>query len=250
MGTALHTHTAPLELGRLHAGDERDLPVETLRLVPVPMPPPDRVNRAVAEAVAEVEARETFCAELVAQRLRMGLTLEAMSTATKINASVFAQLERGDLSHWPRGIYRRAFFRDYVTAIGLPLEETMAAFTELFPDGAGPLPPHTAVSALGRQPLRLTMAAEPAEWTLRPSLLLAASADGLGVVGVSAAISFGLGVPFTPTLALTALLYSLATTACLGRGVAAWWIERGVLRRRDSQVRGVLRAVAPQSDAD
>jgi len=240
MRTAMHTQPAPLDLGRLNAVLDAEEPLDFER--PVPTPVPERLDRAIAA----VRAREVFCAELVAQRLRVGLTLEALASATKINAALFAQLERGDLSHWPRGIYRRAFFRDYVSAVGLPAEETMTSFLELFPDAGAPPSAHAVVSTL-RQPLRLTMASdEPASWTVRPALLAAASADGLGVVALSAVVSWWTAIGFAPTLALVSLVYSLITTAMLGRSLASWWLERGVLLRRDAHVRQALRAVSPR----
>jgi hypothetical protein len=242
MRTAMHSQPAPLDLGQLHAAIDADEPLELER--PVPTPVPERLDRAVAT----VRARETFCAELVAQRLRVGLTLEALAADTKINPTLFAQLERGDVSHWPRGIYRRAFFRDYVTAIGLPLEDAMATFLELFPDAGAPPSAHAVVSTLGRQPLRLTIAPDQRpSWMLRPALLAAASIDGLGVVVVSAAVSWGFTLGFAPTLALVALVYSLVTTACFGRSLASWWAERGVLLRRDTHFRRALHAVTPAS---
>ena len=45
------------------------------------------------------------------QRERHGVALESIAATTKINASLFAALERGDLSAWPSGIFRRAFVR-------------------------------------------------------------------------------------------------------------------------------------------
>ena len=239
MRTAIHSQPAPLDLGQLHAAINAEEPFELER--PVPTAVPERLDRALAEA----RAREAFCAELVAQRLRVGLTLDALSAATKVNAALFAQLERGDLSRWPRGLYRRAFFRDYVSAVGLPTDDTMTTFLELFPDAAGSPSAHAVVSTLGRQPLRLTMAPDHrTAWTLRPALLAAASIDGLGVVALSAVVSWALSAGFAPTLALVALVYSLVSTACLGRSLASWWTERGVLRRRDAHFRRALRAVS------
>ena len=240
MRTATHSQPLPLDLSQLHAVIEAADSLDVERAGPTPVP--ERLDRDVAAA----HARETFCADLVAQRLRVGLTLDALSAATKINPALFSQLERGDLTHWPKGIYRRAFFRDYVAAVGLPVEETMTSFLDLFPDAAAAPPAHAVVSTLGRQPLRLTMApGQRATWALKPLLFAAASIDGLGVVALAAMLSWALTLGFAPTLALVALVYSLITTACLGRSLASWWVERGLLRRRDSHMRHALRAVSP-----
>ena len=77
---------------------------------------------------------EVFCASLKRAREQKGIVLASISEATKIAESHFTALERGDLRHWPKGIFRRAFFRDYANAVGLPLELSLDAFTRLFPD--------------------------------------------------------------------------------------------------------------------
>ena len=75
-----------------------------------------------------------FCAHVKAARERRGVSLTSIAERTKITASLFDALERGDVSRWPKGIYRRAYFRDYVTAIGLPVEPTVREFLRHFPD--------------------------------------------------------------------------------------------------------------------
>lgn len=77
---------------------------------------------------------EEFCLGLKAARERKGITLAHISDATKIPVSVFVALERGDLRRWPKGLFRRSFFRDYVKMIGVPIAETFAEFIRLFPD--------------------------------------------------------------------------------------------------------------------
>jgi transcriptional regulator with XRE-family HTH domain len=76
----------------------------------------------------------TFGRRLRDQRERQGVTLEAIAATTKINVSLLAALERGDVSAWPSGIFRRAFVRGYATAIGAAPEPIVAEFTSLFPD--------------------------------------------------------------------------------------------------------------------
>jgi len=43
-------------------------------------------------------------------------------------------LERDDVSHWPAGIFRRAFIRAYAHAIGLEPDVVVREFLELYPD--------------------------------------------------------------------------------------------------------------------
>jgi hypothetical protein len=75
-----------------------------------------------------------FCLALKAARERKGITLAEIAETTKIPSSVFAALERCDLRCWPKGLFRRSFFRDYVGMIGLPVAEAVEAFVKLFPD--------------------------------------------------------------------------------------------------------------------
>ena len=79
-------------------------------------------------------SREEFCLALKAARERTGITLADIASATKIPASLLDALERCDLRHWPKGIFRRSFFRDYARTIGLSVAETCAEFVRLFPD--------------------------------------------------------------------------------------------------------------------
>src|SRR6478609_7094516 len=94
-------------------------------------------------SVEASDKRRSFCTRLKTERERRGTSLATIAASTKIKASLLDALERGDLSHWPKGIYRRAFFREYVAAVGLPLEPTVSDLTDLFTEGELPrsLPP-------------------------------------------------------------------------------------------------------------
>jgi transcriptional regulator with XRE-family HTH domain len=76
----------------------------------------------------------SFCAELKAARESSGLSLAAIAAASKVSIALFTALERGDISRWPKGIYRRSFFRAYAEAVGLPADAAVAEFLRLFPD--------------------------------------------------------------------------------------------------------------------
>ena len=76
----------------------------------------------------------TLSARLRRERERQGITLESIAASTKISASLFRGLERGDVSRWPSGIFRRSFIRAYATAIGLDPEVVCREFTEQFPE--------------------------------------------------------------------------------------------------------------------
>ena len=67
-------------------------------------------------------AQTAFGHRLRESRERRGLSIDVMAASTKINASLFVELERGELKHWPAGIYRRAFFREQCEVANLALE--------------------------------------------------------------------------------------------------------------------------------
>jgi hypothetical protein len=87
-------------------------------------------------------AKESLCVRLRRERERRQIALSSISANTKISAGLFESLERGDVSRWPSGIYRRSFIRAYADAIGLDPEATAREFLEQFPD---PLEPPAAV---------------------------------------------------------------------------------------------------------
>ncbi|HUQ89059.1 MAG TPA: helix-turn-helix domain-containing protein [Vicinamibacterales bacterium] len=84
--------------------------------------------------ILSTDLPQDFCLALKEARERKGITLAEIAETTKIPASVFAALERNDLRCWPKGLFKRSFFRDYVGMIGLPVTEACEAFVRLFPD--------------------------------------------------------------------------------------------------------------------
>lgn len=80
------------------------------------------------------EDRDAFALRLRGQREHRGVTLKAIAESTKIKESLLAALERGDLSQWPQGLFRRAYIRNYATAIGLPAQSVVDEFNRLFPE--------------------------------------------------------------------------------------------------------------------
>ena len=81
-----------------------------------------------------VERRATFSARLRAARESKGVSLQQIAASSKINVSLLKGLESGDVSRWPKGLYRRSYLRDYLRAVGLPVETNVADFVRLFPD--------------------------------------------------------------------------------------------------------------------
>jgi hypothetical protein len=77
---------------------------------------------------------ESFGARLRRRREEQQISLTAIADRTKINPSHLEALERGDISHWPVGIFRRAFIRSYAQAIDLDPDTVLREFLELYPD--------------------------------------------------------------------------------------------------------------------
>lgn len=125
------------------------------------------------------------------ERERRGVTVHAIADRTKIGPERLRSLERGDVSMWPGGIYRRAFVRSYADAVGLDADDVLATFEQLFPDPDAPATPDTPAPASG---FRLQLAASPSRagqpWMIALRDVTAALAAGaLGFV-VAGALGF------------------------------------------------------------
>ena len=79
---------------------------------------------------------ESFGARLRRRREEQGIALATIAEQTKIKASLLEALERDDVSHWPSGIFRRAFIRAYAHAVGLNPDVVVSEFLALYPDPA------------------------------------------------------------------------------------------------------------------
>ena len=79
--------------------------------------------------------REAFGPNLRRIRIQRGVTIDQIVAATKVNAALWAGLERNDFSRWPAGIYARGFVREYARLIGVDVESTVDAFCRFFPHG-------------------------------------------------------------------------------------------------------------------
>lgn len=171
-------------------------------------------SRGSSALIAE---RRAFGERLRRQRQHQKLSLTEIAALTKVGASHYAALERGDCSRWPGGVYNRAFIRAYAKAIGLDPDETAAEFAEYFDA------PAAAAAELGealasdgepstRPPLRLGIEPDPYEAEKRliriAALLIV---DLLAVVALAAT-----GMLFTPAsfwicLACASIGYQMAS---------------------------------------
>jgi transcriptional regulator with XRE-family HTH domain len=89
------------------------------------------------QGIPLIEAPE-FGARLRREREGRGISLAEIADQTKVAVSVLAGLERGDLSRWPSGIFRRAFIRSYAAAVGLDANDTLTEFLRVFPEDGAP----------------------------------------------------------------------------------------------------------------
>ena len=172
--------------------------------------------------------RLAFCRRLKATRERSGVSLRDIAESTKICSSHLAALERGDLRYWPKGFFRRAFFRGYAGMIGLPVEETLEYFVQLFPEdeaGAASTSKPTRPAPSADEP-RLVLDAgwHGAKTPLRSRL--GASAIDLTVVTVVAVGLAWWSSRDTATIgAIVAAGYFTVATIVLGDTPAGWAIR-------------------------
>ena len=75
-----------------------------------------------------------FGARMRQHREQQELSLATIADRTKVKESLLEGLERGDISHWPPGIYRRAYIRAYANAIGLDADTVLRDFLEAYPE--------------------------------------------------------------------------------------------------------------------
>jgi hypothetical protein len=86
---------------------------------------------------------ESFGVRLRRHREEQRVDLATIAEQTKISIFLLQSLERDDVSHWPSGIFRRAFIRAYAQAIGLDPDTVLREFLEAHPE-----PAEVAVAAL------------------------------------------------------------------------------------------------------
>jgi transcriptional regulator with XRE-family HTH domain len=97
---------------------------------------------------------ENFGARLRQRREDQHIALGTIAEQTKIKLSLLEALERDDVSHWPSGIFRRAFIRTYAEAIGLNPDVVVREFFEVHPEPPEVLSPWTDPKGAGDETFR------------------------------------------------------------------------------------------------
>ena len=177
--------------------------------------------------------QHAFGARLRTQRERQGISLAAIAESTKIKLSLLDELERGDVSHWPRGLFRRAYLRDYAAAIGAPAEPLVAEFVRLFPEEGLPSDETAALST--PEPMRLTFPEGRQQASQRAvSSVADAAAELTGVLVAGLAVSFALSTTILTACGAVALAYYPLATAVTGRTLSTSRLKWLVGRLRSS----------------
>jgi len=172
-------------------------------------------------------AQRNFGRRLRDQRERAQIALSEIAEATKIKRSVLEELERGDVSAWPGGIFRRAFVRAYASAIGLSPESVVEEFTQVFPDGA------RRGAAEAKHELRLTLVVDPWRRVMTAvTNVVVAFVEGGAIVALALLAGWMAGANVWPVCAVMALTYYAVSTACLGRSPGSWYLAHGLPTRR------------------
>jgi transcriptional regulator with XRE-family HTH domain len=88
------------------------------------------------------------------RREQHGVDLRTIANDTKIKLSLLEAMERDDVSHWPSGIFRRAYIRAYAHAIALDPDAVVREFVAAYPDPTESQA-ETVTDSLPRSPVAL-----------------------------------------------------------------------------------------------
>lgn len=147
--------------------------------------------------------QETFGARLRRRREEQHIALITIAEQTKIKLSLLEAMERDDVSHWPAGIFGRAFIRAYGHAIGLNPDDVVREFVEVHPEPAAVAAAAAGASAVESErmpagpPTRLRSIVDSAIGSLSRFRRGSAADD----VAVAARASVSLPAPAVPDVA-------------------------------------------------
>lgn len=159
------------------------------------------------------DARQAFSTTLRTHREQLGITLSDIADSTKINIALLTALERGDVSRWPGGIFRRAFFREYALAIGRSPEPLLNEFVRLFPDE----PPAADAAREPPAEFRLALVSNRTPASVALKRLGVVVAELAGVVLIGAGSAWLVAVDVLPAIGCAALAYYPVANLCVNR---------------------------------
>lgn len=213
----------------------------------------------IGSALLAMPSEAIFGTRLRLERERRSVSLETVARFTKVSQSLFAEMERGEFTRWPPGIFGRAFIRGYAEAVGLDPDTVVAQYLDLFPtddadvirgrpedpvktfgaiawadDFRAPVA-EAVVGATPNAALRLVLAEDEAEsrWRYRSnrsSLRLAAAGLEVTVVLVVAGVValFAGAAGFWQATAIGGLSLAALGSLLLGGSPALWYLRRRV----------------------
>jgi hypothetical protein len=201
--------------------------------------------------VESSDRRRVFCARIKNERERRGTSIADIAASTKIKGSLLDALERGDLSRWPKGIYRRAFFRDYVAAIGLEPDSHINEFLDVFAenDEARPSAPAMVAEPVSFRLLYEDEDGATSTLTARrersPKLRALGAAIDIALIAAFSGIAmWTTTVPFM-AVALPLAVLCIIATAWLAHGPSEWLLARQ--RRRPATAAPMVQTFNPSS---
>ena len=163
--------------------------------------------------------RDTFGLVLRAARERRGISLQQLSSETKVSVELWSDLEDNDFSRWPERIYARNYIRNYATHVGLDPEVIVDEFCRLYPEqgdrrAEGLLRAHAAIVQH-----ELEWQEEPSGTTIKYNRRATdrAPADG-GFMGRHANrfVAIGLDITATVFLSMPAVIFGVSFWPALG----------------------------------
>lgn len=179
--------------------------------------------------------RDTFGLVLRAARERRGISLQQLSSETKVSVDLWGDLEDNDFSRWPERIYARNYIRNYATHVGLDPDVIVDEFCRLYPEqgdrrAEGLLRAHAAIvqhelewqdepTPNATQHNRRATDRAPADGGFmgrHAGRFVAIGLDVLATVFLSMPASL-VGVSFWPALAVVALVYHAVGVFVTGR---------------------------------
>jgi cytoskeletal protein RodZ len=185
--------------------------------------------------------KQTFGPMLRAARERRGVTLAQIAAETKLGVELWSDLEDNNLSRWPRQIYARSYVRDYALRVGMDADEVVNEFCRLFPEwgdrraerlirGQAAIVNHDL--SWQDLPTKEQRRASDRANQVRPSFFIRhrvriiAAAIDTAVIFALAVVGVMMRASFWPSLALSAIAYSIAGTLFSTSGFGLAWSER------------------------
>lgn len=175
--------------------------------------------------------------------MRSGLSLEDLSTRTKVSVELWDAMERNDFSRWPTGVAARSYIRSYAEAVGVDPEATVDEFCRLVPNGdrraerlvrgtaeflghqlvwSDDLPPALPEGDRRAPTVRPETASGLPWWLEAYPRHIAAGINLVAVVALAGLVAGLARIGFWPTLAVIALVYHGVSVALLGCTPTAW----------------------------